>query len=337
VEAPLEAWYARRVEPVAPLLPTPAAVSTEWLLRPAGSPVFIFAHQDDETVLAGLIQRVLGDDARGTFLWWTNGDGLAPGSGHTPTEYAKLRIAESAEALRRLGGSERRKVDLESSEIENYRRMTHVAMGGRLRDEAMRYFAAEAERVERALRAAEPDRVFLLAWQGGHPEHDLVHLMTRRAIEKLRRETGRPIPIVHCPAYEYVIACAMRFKPWFSGDVRHIMLTPDELARKRNVIDAYPSQRDLIEKFRRVLTIVGWAGVLRGGRVTVEQYLSREVFGVVDPALDYTRSTHRLDRMNYMLDDFEGIPIRFSTMIRPIAELLLSDVRASQRTMGARP
>ncbi|MCK6544965.1 PIG-L family deacetylase [Myxococcota bacterium] len=317
--------------------PVPAAVSTEWLLRPAGSPLFIFAHQDDETVLAGIIQRVLGDDARGTFVWWTNGDGLAPGSGFTPAEYAKIRIAESAEALRRLGGSERRKVDLESSEIENYRRMTHVALGGRVRDDALRYFLDEAERVERAIRAADPDRVFLLAWQGGHPEHDLVHLMTRRAIEKLRRETGRPIPIVQCPAYEYVIACAMRFKPWFHGDVRHIMLTPGELERKRSVIDAYPSQRALIEKFRRVITVVGWAGVLRGGRVTDEQYLSKEELGVVDPALDYTRSTHRLDRMNYMLDDFEGTPIRFSTMIRPVAELLLSDVRTSERAAGARP
>ena len=307
-----------------PASASPAAVADRWVTRAGGRPLFVFAHQDDEAVLAGLICRIIGRDERGTFVWWTNGDGLAPAARMAPDVYARIRIAESAEALRRLGASEDRKVDLASSEIDNYRRLSHVAAGGARRSRAIEYFESEARRVEQAVRQAEPDRVFVLAWQGGHPEHDLVHVMTARALRRLRRETGRPIPLIHCPAYEYVIACALRFKPHYRGDRRCISLSPAELEQKRHVFDAYPSQQQLLERFRRVITVAGLLSGLRGRLFTVDDYLSKEEYGVVDPRLDYRRSTHRLEVLNYMLDDFEGIPIRFSTMVRPVVEALLS-------------
>lgn len=269
-----------------------------------------------------MIRRIIGADERGSFIWWTNGDGLAPLVGADPAAYAQIRIREASESLRRLGGSESRKTDLESSEIENYRKMTEVA-AGRSKHAALRYFGAESERVEKAIRAADPDRVFVLAWQGGHPEHDLVHIMTAAAVRKLRRETGRPIPIVQIPAYEYVIACALRFKPWYRGDVRSIQLEPGEVEAKRTVFEAYESQQELMEKFRRVIGVVGALSTLRGKPMSVETYLAKEQFGVVDPALDYTRSTHRLDRLNYIGDDFEGTPISFERMIAPVAAELL--------------
>jgi LmbE family N-acetylglucosaminyl deacetylase len=307
-----------------PASPDPTDVTDAWLLRPGGRPLFVFAHQDDETVLAGIIRRIVGADERGAFVWWTNGDGLAPGSDMSIASYARMRMAECSEALYRLGASERRKTDLESSEIENYRRLTHVAQGGTARDRALHYFDDEAARVEQAVRAADPDRVFVLAYQGGHPEHDLVHLMTARAVRRLRRETGRPIPIVQCPAYEYTIACALRFKPWFRGDRRSIELARDEIDHKRDVFSAYPSQSGLFESFERWIRLLGVAGIVGGGRVSVEQYLGREQFGVVEPSFPYTRSTHRFEQLNYMFDDFEGTPIRFDTMVRPVAETLLA-------------
>lgn len=306
-----------------PRSPAPTDVPTDWILRPDGRPLFVFAHQDDETTMAGIIARIVEDDARGTFLWWTNGDGLAPGTGMTPEAYGRMRVEEATRALAALGAGPDRKVDLWTSEIENYRRFTHVALGGGPARAALDYFTAEARRVEAAIRAADPDRVFLLAWQGGHPEHDLVHLMTVRAVRRLRAETGRPIPIVQCPAYEYVIACALRFKPWYRGDVRRVALTEGQLARKRAVLEAYPSQQDLFRKFEAVIAAVGWLGALRGQRLSPEAYMATEQLGVVDPDLDYRVSTHRVEALNYMLDDFEGIPIRFDRMIRPLAEHLL--------------
>jgi LmbE family N-acetylglucosaminyl deacetylase len=306
-------------------LETGPTVATERILSPEGHPLFIFAHQDDETVLAGMIRRIAGDGQRGRFVWWTNGDGLAPEAGAHPATYAKMRIEEADRALERLGASRDRKIDLESSEIENYRRMTHVAEGGRVRERAMAYFLEEAKRVEHAVREADPDRVFLLAWQGGHPEHDLVHLMTVRAVRKLRAETGRAIPIIQSPAYEYTIACALRFKPWFRGDKRCIVLDEHEVELKRGVFEAYTSQQQLFGKFERWIKALQMVNRVRGRAATVEDYLRIEQFGVVDPRLDYTHSTHHFDRLNYMFDDFEGTPIRFSTMLRPIAAALLYD------------
>ena|GEM_PF-292935 len=307
-----------------PATPRPEDVSTPWILRPEGRPLFIYAHQDDESVMAGIIQRIVQNDARGHFIWWTNGDGLAPGTGMTPEAYGRVRINEATEALACLGAGPHRKTDLETSEIENYRRFTHVAQGGGPREAALEYFRHEARRVEAAIREVDPDRVFLLAWQGGHPEHDLTHIMTVRAVRRLRAQTGRAIPIIQCPAYEYVIACALRFKPWFGGDVRTIDLSAAEMQCKREVLEAYPSQQDLFRKFEAVVRVVGGLGVLRGRPLKVEDYLAKEQFGVVPPDLDYTRSTHRLESFNYMLDDFEGIPVRFDTMVRRIAEDLLN-------------
>jgi len=59
------------------------------------------------------------------------------------------------------------------------------------------------------------------------------------------------------------------------------------------------------------------------GRPSAEEYLATEEFGVVDPNLDYSQSTHRLERLNYMFDDFEGIPIRFDNMVRPVVQDIL--------------
>lgn len=314
--------------PVSPVLPDPIdarprSVSTEWILARAGRPAFVFAHQDDETVLSGMIRRIVGDDERGTFVWWTNGDGLAPQAKMERTAYAEIRIAEATEALRRLGAGPQRKVDLESSEIENYRRFTEVARGGSAKQAALAYFDREADRMEATLTAADPDRVFVLAWQGGHPEHDLVHIMVSRAVRRLRKQTGRPIPIIQVPAYEYTILCPLRFKPWFKGDTRSIQLAPDELAAKRYVFEAYPSQRDLLDKFQRVISVLGTAGKLVGRGLTVDQFLSKEELGVVHPEMDHRHSTHRHESLNYMRDDYLGTPIRFDAMIRPIATAIL--------------
>ena len=307
--------------PEPPASPAPADVSDDWLLSRGGRPVFVFAHQDDELVMAGLIRRVIGPAAR--FIWWTNGDGLAPAAHQDPEDYARVRIAEATESLRRLGGAAHQKVDLASSEIENYRRLTQVARCGAPREAALAYFRGEARRVEEALRDADPDRAFVLAWQGGHPEHDLTHVFVARALRRLRRETGRPIPLVQCPAYEYLIANPMRFKPWFRGDVRALRLRPDELDEKQYVMRAYPSQFELLAQFKQVLSTWTWLASVLGGPATVEDFLSREQYGVVAPDVDYTHSTHHIEWLNYINDDYEGIPIRFETMIRPIVEDLL--------------
>jgi LmbE family N-acetylglucosaminyl deacetylase len=306
-----------------PISPDPHDVDTEWILAPAGRPAFVYAHQDDEAASAGMIRRVVGSDRRGRFIWWTNGDGLAPMAKMDPQQYARMRIDECSESLRRLGGSVENKVDLQTSEIEVYRRLSEIPRGGRTREEHFAFFEQEARRVEAAVRAADPDRVFTLAWQGGHPEHDLIHLMVVRAVRRLRRETGRPIPVIQSPAYEYVIACALRFNPFFKGDRRSIRLSGKEYEAKRKVFEAYPSQEGLFQKFRRIMNVLGVLSTFRLRPFTHKGYIQKEEFGVVDPDLDYHRSTHTFEFCNYMFDDFEGVPIRFDAMIRPLVDVIL--------------
>lgn len=320
-----EATVGSPVEPIAePTSPRAQDVSDAWIASEHGRPLFAFAHQDDEIVVAGLVARVLGAGGRGTFLWWTNGDGLAPGAGADPAEYGRLRIDEATESVHRLGGHQAAKIDLECSEIENYRRFVAVAAGGPGAKNALDYFRAEAERVEQAVREADPDRVFILAWQGGQPEHDLTHVMVTRAVRRLRQETGRPIPIIGAPAYEYTILCPMRFKPWYRGDRRAIRLDGEEMARKLGVLEAYGSQAELFRQFTWVVRGLGVISSLWLRPFGARAYLSREVFGVVDPDLDLLASTHRFEALNYMGDHFEGEAIRFDTMIRPITEAILS-------------
>ena len=82
-------------------------------------------------------------------------------------------------------------------------------------------------------------------------------------------------------------------------------------------------RRIQLASFRRVIGVMCALDALCGRRCTVDDYLRTEQFGVVEPELDYARSTHRFERLNYMLDDFEGEPIRFDSMVRPVVDSLL--------------
>lgn len=302
----------------APRSAMPAAVNSDWLLSRQGRPMFIFAHQDDETVMAGIIQRIAGDNKRGSFLWWTNGDGPAPAQHLSPLAYGQTRQTEATAALKCLGISKRRKFDLGCSEIEIYRQLTCVRHGGMAGQHALEFFGDQAVQIETQIRKFKPDRVFVLAFQGGHPEHDLLHAMVALALQRLRAKTGQALPLIQSPAYELSLLVALRFRPWFRGDRRFIQLSEKELAGKMASLRAHQSQTHVMLKFQTILgmweKISGW----RGRKLTLENYLAHEEFGVVDPNLDYAQSPQKFDRLNYMFDDFEKIPIRFSTMVRPV-------------------
>ena len=130
-----------------PRSPYPEDVSSQWILQRSGKPMFVFAHQDDETAMAGVIQRVAGDDQRGRFVWWTNGDGPASALGADLDEYAKTRMAETARALSRLGLSQERKTELCTSEVSIYKYMIDMNAGKQAADRALLFFTREAERI----------------------------------------------------------------------------------------------------------------------------------------------------------------------------------------------
>jgi LmbE family N-acetylglucosaminyl deacetylase len=278
-------------------------------------PLLAIAHQDDELGYAGLIQR-LGPQTR--IVWVTNGDGLFFEMKTTPEEYGKIRMKEAVNAVAAIGIAEQNTRCLAFSEVEIYRHMSFLQKDPDGIAAHRDFWEGIRQGVRAALFEAQPDAVFTLAWQGGHPEHDLAHYFTRLAVDDYERETGRALPFFHLPEYEYTILVAFRFRPGYKGRRLKFAITPEELAGKNRIVQQYPSQAAMMEKFRKFLNRLGAVGGVLGLPKSAEEYLSVEHFGPVPPDLDYLKSTHTFEKANYMFDDFEGIPITFKRCIRPV-------------------
>jgi len=285
------------------------------LIERSERPLISVAHQDDELGYSGLIQRI-GPKAR--FFFMTNGDGLAPGLGEDPIKYAEMRKAECVNALGSLGIPADHVRCLDFSEIEIYAHMARFTdEPGRAR-EAIEFFGRIRTALSEAVAALKPDLVFLAAFQGGHPEHDLSHFFTALALGDLARRTGEEVPLFHFPEYELTILLPMRFRPWYPGNRITLRLTEEEMENKLAMAAHYPSQEGLFRKFEMVANTLTLPFRLtrrgKGGR----SFFSKEVISQVPADFDYSRPPYTIDFFNYMFEDFEGTPISFKRCIQPI-------------------
>lgn len=276
--------------------------------------MFVFAHQDDELPYVGLIHRA---PFQSRFLWVTNGDGLAEGSGLSPGDYADARRLETTMAMGCIGVSKDQMRFLDHSEVAIYRNFTKVADPSASQHEVRGFFRNIGAQVTAEIKAFGPDIVYTLAWQGGHPEHDLVHLATRAALRG-NRETL----LFELPEYELANTVLLRFPPWRRSSVHQIQLSARELKLKHRVFNCYPTQARGLHQIRTALRIMGFLAAPGIGSDGFDRYVSREVFGSVPRDRDYGFSPHRVEALEYVGDDFEGIPIRYDTMIAPLADAL---------------
>lgn len=284
-------------------------------------PLYMMAHHDDEIATAGLMQR-LGPGVR--TVWVTNSDGLYFESDLKPEEYGRVRMAEGIRSVGTIGVPESNTNCLGFSEVEIYRIMSRLHAGDTRMSEERPFFEGMRQAVRDTVYETRPDMVVTLAWQGGQPEHDLTHFFTRLAVRDYEADTGRKVEFIHAPAYEYTILIALRFHPLYRGTRIRLRLTDDELQKKMDMIQAYPSQVRLFDDFRKVFRWIGRpVGLLAGGPGTMEEFLSIEEFGPVPEGLDYTAAPHVLDFFTYMFDDFEGVPVTFRKSIRPIVKSFL--------------
>jgi LmbE family N-acetylglucosaminyl deacetylase len=283
----------------------------------------VIAHQDDEVMYAGLLNRL---NSRGnlSILWVTNGDGLAPMVNQPPAEYGAMREAESLRSANAIGVPESRVQMLHYSEIEIYDMFVELAIPNGDRPKAFQLYRAIADNVYDKIKAFDPDSIWTDAFQGGHPEHDLAHIVTAKALQKLRRETGKDLPLYELPEYEYTILISGRFRPWWKNPVHEILLTDEEVKVKMDVITCYPSQQELFEKFRRVFDRTGKIARLIGKGFTAEDFLRKEVFGKVPEFRDYSAHPQFAEWATYMFDKNKNVKIRFDKCIRPIAEDLFN-------------
>ncbi len=284
-------------------------------------PLYVMAHHDDEILAAGLLQR-LGSSAQ--VVWVTNSDGLYFETDLSPQRYAAVRKAEGLQSLAAIGIAPAQTRNLDFSEVDIYRHLSELhAQPGRL-EEIRPFFDNIRQAVQTEIFRIQPDAVFTLAWQGGHPEHDLVHFFTRLALWELQKQTGQKPAFFHLPAYEYTILLALRFHPFYQGERIRLRLSSSELAKKMEMIQAYPSQQRLFGDFRRVFKwLMTPIGLLTQGPKTIEEFLSTEEFGPVPVPLNYRVPPHRLDFFSYMFDDFEGSPVSFSRSILPLVDSYL--------------
>lgn len=290
----------------------------EYLFDPATRHLMVWPHQDDEVMYTGLISR-LGPEV--DFTWVTNGDGLAPEEGADPVEYARMRMKETDAVLGLLERPLDRRTNLACSEIAIYDRFADLTRAPARRDEVMDFFAEIADAVYREVARVRPQVAWVPAFQNGHPEHDLVHIVTALALRRLRAE-GHEVALYQVPEYEYIIFIPFRFHPRYKGTVHALALSPEEVALKRRCLECYPSQRKLFEYFERVISVTGNSMRLVRRGTSLAEFMAREFFGPVDRDMDYTRSTHLFEWANYINEKHDGVKIRFDHHIAEIAKEL---------------
>jgi LmbE family N-acetylglucosaminyl deacetylase len=287
------------------------------LFAPGRRHLILLAHYDDEVPYGGLIQR-MGPEV--CLVWLTNGDGLAEEAEMGLSEYADMRLKESLAAMAHLQVDPARLHALEHSEVEIYDLMAQMVRG-ETGGKAPERFLSMADEVEVLARDFNPDVVWALAYQGGHPEHDLIHLYGARLVKRLAQDRQAPVPFYELPEYELIVV-PFRFKPWRQAPYHEIRLTESEFVTKSAMLDCFPSQKRIISEFRKIVGFYGRLSWLRGKPFGFDDFASREVFAPVPSERDYGRSSHVSPRLDYIGDDYQGTPIDFSRTLAPISRAL---------------
>jgi LmbE family N-acetylglucosaminyl deacetylase len=188
--------------------------------RPPRHSLFVFAHQDDECLLSTRIAREVAAGRRVHCVYLTAGSG--------PGVPSPVRDAESRAVLADLG------VAAEDAHF--------VGSLHRIPDGSLPLHLAEAERrLEEAVGHLPIHRVFCMAYEGGHQDHDASHVAAlafarRRGL--LRRTWG--IPAYHGHRLPWIL---FRVATPLPGRRRIVRRLPRALAwRHAWIVWRYPSQ-----------------------------------------------------------------------------------------------
>lgn len=205
-----------------------------------GRTLVMVAHADDEAVACGaLLQRmrepavvICTDGApRDAYFWQAYG---------SRDEYARVRARESRRALQAVGVHEVHllpewEADGVLADQELFRRIPL----------AMRDLRSVAQRIA-------PEAILTLAYEGGHPDHDVCNFLGRQLAEEIQ------IPVWEAPVYHRAGSDQMTFQQFLfpTGEEVQLEISGEELARKRTMQAAYVSQRDVLTTFQPDLEMV---------------------------------------------------------------------------------
>jgi LmbE family N-acetylglucosaminyl deacetylase len=200
-----------------------------------GRTLIIVAHPDDEAVTcAALMQRM----QEPYVLFCTDGAPLDPyfWSRHGSREaYSLLRQKEARLALSHLG-------------VRNVE-FLKILSGEHIIDQQL--FQRLPEAIEAAFQVVSrvrPQALLTLAYEGGHPDHDSCNFIT----SVISRQ--RSLPAWEMPVYKLFHKEDRKFQTFIPVSQPAIALDPtaDEIARKRQALEAYASQGDFLVRFDSV-------------------------------------------------------------------------------------
>lgn len=122
--------------------------------------LFVFAHQDDEIAYMGMLAKMARDGSRVHMIWITDGAFSVP---------AEVRRRESLAALEIVGlGGDR------AFDFWDYPDGHALLFAGEI-----------VGRLTSVMLEIGPPRVFTVAYEGGHPDHDLAHFAAVKAAKEL--------------------------------------------------------------------------------------------------------------------------------------------------------
>ncbi len=211
-----------------------------------GRTLVLVSHPDDETVGCGaLMQRmaepivVIATDAapRNEYFWGKHGSRL---------RYARRRAEEARAALSVAGVSE---VVFLAEEARGEEIFLDQELYRGIR-QGMELLAGIAERYR-------PQGLVTMAYEGGHPDHDVCSFLGRMLAEQYRLEVWE-FPLYHrqhaqatCAAESGRAGELVYQRFVVPGDKQETLLevTPDELAIKQKMLAAYTSQHPFLFEF----------------------------------------------------------------------------------------
>lgn len=202
-----------------------------------GRTMVLVAHPDDESVGCGvLLQRM----RNGIVVFATDGgptDRYFWGEYGTREAYVELREREARDALGIVG----------------IREVHYLAGpdGRRIQDqEAFRCLPTAFASLKQLVDELKPQALLTLAYEGGHPDHDSCSVLAHAL------QSERKLPVWEVPLYHRSTdgtGVHQEFLPREGArdeDVASIEATPDELARKRRMVEAYASQPGIVNAFK---------------------------------------------------------------------------------------
>lgn len=210
---------------------------SSWLQGSSPDPnlrvLVLAAHPDDETIGASLLLSrfpqssvaFLTDGApRDTSLW-------SAGVNGSRDDYAKTRKQEALDALHYAGVSAQRMFWLDAVDQEAAFEMSRLA-----------------ERCAKLMTDIRPAVVVTHPYEGGHPDHDSAAVVARIATSLLDNE-NRPALLEMTSYHARDGQCVTGEFLHRSSPEMRFEFSPSDRERKRKMLDAYASQRLVLESF----------------------------------------------------------------------------------------